>query len=135
MEKSKPTDIFLGRLSLLTEQVVAAAAASEIKTGKRIGLGWNMKKLEFSQFGRQKCEHRIIPLEGPGGTGMGACFDDAYHMNPRKCKCFPFWVICQQRAGLGPSLSGCAEQKEEKHTDAVFRRIEQSVSSVLQGDP
>lgn len=43
-----------------------------------------MKKLEFSQFGRQKCGHEIVPLEGPGGSGMGACFDDVYCMNPRK---------------------------------------------------
>lgn len=43
-----------------------------------------MKKLEYSQFGRQKCGHTIIPLEGPGGSGMGACFDDAYSMNPRE---------------------------------------------------
>jgi len=42
-----------------------------------------MKKLEHSQFGRQKCGHSIIPLEGPGGSGMGACFDDVYCMNPR----------------------------------------------------
>jgi len=73
-----------GRLSLLTEDVVSAAAASEIKTGKRVGLGWSMKKLEFSQFGRQKCGHSIIPLDGPGGSGMGACFDDVYNMNPRE---------------------------------------------------
>jgi hypothetical protein len=79
-----------GRLSLLTPEVVSAAAASEIKTGRRVGLGWDMKKLEYSQFGRQKCDHSIIPLEGPGGSGMGACFDDAYSMNPRR-----FVRLCQ----------------------------------------
>jgi hypothetical protein len=68
----------------LTPEVVLAATTSEVKTGRRVGLGWDMKKLEYSQFGRQKCEHTIIPLEGPGGSGMGACFDDSYSMNPRK---------------------------------------------------
>lgn len=47
-------------------------------------------KLEYSQFGRQKCKHEILPLWGPGGSGYGACFDDAYAMNPRKW--FLFWV-------------------------------------------
>jgi len=45
-----------------------------------------MKKLEYSQFGRQKCGHKIIALEGPGGSGLGACFDDVYDMNPRKSR-------------------------------------------------
>lgn len=73
-----------GRLSLQTPEVVSAAAASEIKTGRRVGLGWDMTKLEHSQFGRQKCGHTIIPLMVPGGPGLGACFDDSYAMNPRK---------------------------------------------------
>jgi hypothetical protein len=72
-----------GRLSLLTEDVVSAAATSGIKIGRRVGLGWDMRKLEFSQFGRQSCQHRIIALQGPGGSGLGACFDDVYEMNPR----------------------------------------------------
>jgi hypothetical protein len=74
----------LGRLNLLTPAVVAAAAQSEIKTGQRVGLNWDMMKLEYSQFGRQKCKHEILPLWGPGGSGYGACFDDAYAMNPRE---------------------------------------------------
>jgi hypothetical protein len=74
----------LGRLSLLTPNVVVAAAQSEIQTGERVGLGWDMTKLEYSQFGRQKCKHEIIPLWGPGGIVHGACFDDSYSMNPRE---------------------------------------------------
>ena len=69
-------------MSLLTPEVVSGAAASEIKTGKRVGLGWDMKKLEYSQFGRQKCGHKVISLNGPGGQGFA--FDDEYSMNPRK---------------------------------------------------
>jgi len=34
----------LGRLSILTEEIVSAAAASEIKTGRRVGLGWDLTK-------------------------------------------------------------------------------------------
>jgi hypothetical protein len=77
----------------LTEDVVAKAAAEEIKTGRRVGLGWDMTKLEHSQFGRQKCQHRIIALEGPGGSGLGACFDDVYEMNPRRSLAPLFPVI------------------------------------------
>ena len=59
-----------------------------------------MKKLEYSQFGRQKCGHTIIPLNGSGGSGWGACFDDAYNMNPRgSLFLLPFSII------LGPSRS------------------------------
>lgn len=74
----------IGRLSLLTPEVVSAASASEIKTGVRVGLGWDMTKLEYSQFGRQKCGHTIIPLGVPGSELYGKCFDDAYAMNPRE---------------------------------------------------
>lgn len=52
-----------------------------------------MTKLEHSQFGRQKCQHRIIALEGPGGSGLGACFDDVYEMNPRRCFIMPFIMV------------------------------------------
>jgi hypothetical protein len=95
-----------GRLSLLTEDVVSAAAASEIKTGRRIGLGWSMRKLEHSQFGRQKCKHGIIALNGPGGSGLGACFDDVYEMNPRE-----LWQLPLSRfALLLPHVESCARR-------------------------
>lgn len=73
--------IFKGRLTLLTPEVVSAAAASEVKTGQRVGLGWDLRKVEYSQFGRQNFYHRIIPL--PSSSGLGTCFDDAYSFNPR----------------------------------------------------
>ncbi|KAG4424501.1 hypothetical protein IFR04_002379 [Cadophora malorum] len=94
----------LGRLSLLTPEVVSAAAASEIKTGRRVGLGWDMTKLEYSQFGRQKCGHTIIPLLVPGGPGLGACFDDAYSMNPQQSSQWDgFRHYSQPRDPKGPS--------------------------------
>jgi hypothetical protein len=52
-----------------------------------VGLNWDMLKLEYSQFGRQSCRHEIVPLVGPGGSGLGACFDDVFEMNPRE------WVL------------------------------------------
>jgi hypothetical protein len=75
--------------------VVAAAAREEIRTGERVGLNWDMLKLEYSQFGRQSCRHEIVPLVGPGGSGLGACFDDVFEMNPREWVLwFPFFCVC-----------------------------------------
>jgi len=96
----------LGRLSILTPEIVSSAAASEIKTGIRVGLGWDMTKLEYSQFGRQKCGHEIIPLWGPGGIGFGACFDDAYSMNPQQSSQWDgFRHYSQPRNPSNPSTS------------------------------
>jgi hypothetical protein len=36
----------LGMLRLLTPEVVAAAAQSEIRTGRRVCLNWDLEKLE-----------------------------------------------------------------------------------------
>ncbi|KAF5869362.1 uncharacterized protein Bfra_011169 [Botrytis fragariae] len=96
----------IGRLSLLTPGIVSSAATSEIKTGRRVGLGWDMTKLEYSQFGRQKCGHKIIPLNGPGGSGYGACFDDVYHMNPQQSSQWDgFRHYSQPRNTSDPSTS------------------------------
>ena len=65
-----------------------------------------MKKLEYSQFGRQKCGHTIIALNGPGGSGWGACFDDVYNMNPRgSLSLLPFSVILGSSPSLSPNHS------------------------------
>jgi hypothetical protein len=32
-------------------------------------------------------------LYGPGGTGLGACFDDVYEMNPRTFKPFQLKLL------------------------------------------
>ncbi|KAK2814039.1 hypothetical protein FQN50_000443 [Emmonsiellopsis sp. PD_5] len=66
----------LGKLALLTPEVVAEAAV-EIKTGKRVTLGWEMTKLELANLNRQPCQHHIISLLN------GLAFDDVYIMNPR----------------------------------------------------
>lgn len=50
----------LGMLNLLTPETVAAAAASEIRTGIRVSLDWELDKPLIPHFGRQNFEHRII---------------------------------------------------------------------------
>lgn len=67
----------LGRLVLLTPERVASAAQTQIKTGIRVNLGWDLNKLEFACFNRQPCELKMVPLLD------GVAFDDIYVMNPR----------------------------------------------------
>jgi hypothetical protein len=50
----------LGALNLLTPEVVAQAAASEIKTGQRVSLDWHMNKPSFPSFGREPFEHTMV---------------------------------------------------------------------------
>ncbi|CAG7917574.1 unnamed protein product [Penicillium olsonii] len=68
----------LGKLAILTPEVVAAASASEIKCGRRVTMGWDMTKLDYPNLNRQPCHHSIIPLLG------GIAFDDVYTMNPQQ---------------------------------------------------
>jgi kynurenine formamidase len=68
----------LGKLALLTPDIVANAAAQEIRTGRRVTLGWELTKLETAGFGRQPCEHNIIPLFA------GVAYDDVYTFNPQQ---------------------------------------------------
>lgn len=68
----------LGKLSLLTPDVVAASAASEIRSGKRVSLNWELTKLENVGLGRQNWEHEIVPLFD------GIAFDDVYTFNPQQ---------------------------------------------------
>ena len=70
----------LGKLAILTPEVVAAASASEIRCGRRVTMGWEMTKLDFPNLNRQPCHHQIVPLLG------GVAFDDIYTMNPRKLR-------------------------------------------------
>ena len=68
----------LGKLALLTKECVREAA-QEILTGHRVGLNWDLKKLEFPGYGRITCSHKVVPLLD------GEAFDDEYTFNPRKC--------------------------------------------------
>ncbi|PHH89204.1 hypothetical protein CDD83_6508 [Cordyceps sp. RAO-2017] len=67
----------LGRLVLLTPEVVAYAAQSCIKTGLRVSLNWDLNKLETANFNRSPTQHHIFSLLG------GVAFDDLYIMNPQ----------------------------------------------------
>ncbi|EER22860.1 hypothetical protein CPC735_021590 [Coccidioides posadasii C735 delta SOWgp] len=67
----------LGKLALLTPEVVANAA-KEIKTGRRVTLGWEMTKLELANLNRHPCQHHIISLLD------GVAFDDVYVFNPQQ---------------------------------------------------
>lgn len=68
----------LGRLCLLTPDVVAAAAASCIRTGQRVALNWDLTKLDIANFNRAPTQHHIMSLLG------GAGFDDVYIFNPQQ---------------------------------------------------
>ncbi|KAL1889885.1 hypothetical protein Sste5346_008609 [Sporothrix stenoceras] len=68
----------LGRLCLLTPDVVASAAASCIRTGKRVALNWDLTKLDIANFNRAPTQHHIMSLLG------GAGFDDVYIFNPQQ---------------------------------------------------
>lgn len=100
----------LGKLAILTPEVVAAASASEIRCGRRVTMGWEMTKLDFPNLNRQPCHHQIVPLLG------GVAFDDIYTMNPREYRgilLFPFrfflsffffnniLIICQSKVASG----------------------------------
>lgn len=67
----------LGRLVLLTSERVLDAAKTQINTGIRVNLGWDLNKLEYACFNRQPCELKMVPLLD------GFAFDDIYTMNPR----------------------------------------------------
>ncbi|GAB1202340.1 hypothetical protein APSETT445_000952 [Aspergillus pseudonomiae] len=67
----------LGKLAILTPEVVAKAASTEIKTGRRVTMGWDLTKLNYPNLNRQPCQHKIVPLLG------GVAYDDIYTMNPR----------------------------------------------------
>ncbi|KAJ5161479.1 hypothetical protein N7492_006871 [Penicillium capsulatum] len=68
----------LGMLRLLTPDVVAAAAQTQIKTGERVCLNWDIENLTPPGFGRKPFEHRIK------WVAEGVAFDDEYHFNPQQ---------------------------------------------------
>lgn len=68
----------LGRLILLTPEVVAYAAATCIKSGKRTSLAWNLEKLEIANFNRQPIQHYVVSILN------GLAFDDVIIFNPQQ---------------------------------------------------
>jgi hypothetical protein len=68
----------LGRLVILTDDIVAQAAKSCIRTGHRESLNWDLTKLEMANFNRAPTQHLIVSLLG------GVAFDDLYIFNPQQ---------------------------------------------------
>lgn len=68
----------LGRLAILTPEIVADAAKSCIRTGIRVSLNWDLTKLDIANFNRAPTQHHVISLLG------GVAFDDVYIFNPQQ---------------------------------------------------
>ncbi|KAH0841820.1 hypothetical protein FOPE_06970 [Fonsecaea pedrosoi] len=69
----------LGMLRYLTPEHVEGAARSEIRTGERVCLNWEMTKLETPGFGREPVVHEIKSI--PNYEGIA--WDDVWHFNPQ----------------------------------------------------
>nr|XP_036586417.1 uncharacterized protein CTRU02_03802 [Colletotrichum truncatum]KAF6796824.1 hypothetical protein CTRU02_03802 [Colletotrichum truncatum] len=70
----------LGALNLLTPAVVAAAAASEIRTGDRVSLDWSLNNPSQPSFDRAPFESKLVnrtKIDGEGRTVN----DDILHFN------------------------------------------------------
>ncbi|KAJ6120599.1 hypothetical protein N7523_004879 [Penicillium sp. IBT 18751x] len=68
----------LGMLRILTPEIVAAAARTQIQTGERVCLNWDIENLTPPGFGRKPFEHTIK------WVAPGVAFDDEYHFNPQQ---------------------------------------------------
>lgn len=68
----------LGMLRILTPDVVADAARTQIQTGERVCLNWALEELNPPGFGRKRFEHRIK------WVAPDNAFDDEYHFNPQQ---------------------------------------------------
>ena len=58
----------LGTLNMLTPDVVVAASRSEIRTGERVSLDWQLTKPSYPSYSRPPFEHRIIKKEDKTGS-------------------------------------------------------------------
>lgn len=68
----------LGRLVIVTPEMVAAAARQCIRSGRRTTLCWDMNQLNVANFDRQPAQHHIVSLLN------GIAFDDVYVFNPQQ---------------------------------------------------
>ena len=73
-------DDALGTLNLLTPAVVAAAAASEIKTGDRVSLDWSLNKPSQPSFDRQSFHWEFRSRKAADGDERSVN-DDIVHFN------------------------------------------------------
>ncbi|KAJ5902090.1 hypothetical protein N7495_002618 [Penicillium taxi] len=86
----------LGMLRLLTPEVVAHAAQTQIKTGERVCLNWDLENLTPPGFGRKSFEHKIK------WVAEGVAFDDEYHFNPQQSS---QWDGLRHHNGPAPTTS------------------------------
>ncbi|KAJ0159296.1 hypothetical protein CTA2_9968, partial [Colletotrichum tanaceti] len=70
----------LGALNLLTPAVVAAAAASEIRSGERVSLDWSLDNPSQPSFDRPPFQSRLVNRAHPSGEGR-TVNDDVLHFN------------------------------------------------------
>ncbi|KAL2828436.1 hypothetical protein BDW59DRAFT_170938 [Aspergillus cavernicola] len=68
----------LGMLRILTPEIVANAARTQIQTGERVCLNWGLENLNPPGFGRKPFEHKVK------WVAEGVAFDDEYHFNPQQ---------------------------------------------------
>ena len=73
-------DDCLGALNLLTSDVVAAAAASEIRVGDRVSLDWRLDLPSHSSFERAPFEWKLQNRTKPGASHR-TVNDDTVHFN------------------------------------------------------
>ncbi|MDI1490406.1 MAG: hypothetical protein OHK93_001609 [Ramalina farinacea] len=69
----------LGMLRYLTPAHVAEVVKSEVQTGERVCLNWDMTKLETPGFNRIACQHEIVSI--PNHEGIA--WDDVWRFNPQ----------------------------------------------------
>ncbi|KAL2865406.1 uncharacterized protein BJX67DRAFT_373262 [Aspergillus lucknowensis] len=65
-------------LRILTPDIIANAARTQIQTGERACLNWGMEDLNPPGFGRKPFEHSV------NWVVKGVAFDDEYHFNPQQ---------------------------------------------------
>ncbi|KAF3801999.1 putative transporter [Colletotrichum gloeosporioides] len=70
----------LGALNLLTPAIVAAAAASEIRTGDRVSLDWSLNNPSQPSFDRAPFESKLVNRAHPNGEKR-TVNDDILHFN------------------------------------------------------
>ncbi|SMR58430.1 unnamed protein product [Zymoseptoria tritici ST99CH_1E4] len=58
---------------------VAQVVKSEVRTGERVCVNWEMTRLETPGFNRFRCEHEIVPI--PNYEGIA--WDDIWRFNPQ----------------------------------------------------
>ncbi|KAL3456899.1 hypothetical protein BJX64DRAFT_281019 [Aspergillus heterothallicus] len=68
----------LGMLRILTPDIIANAARTQIQTGERVCLNWDLENLSPPGFKRKPFEHKVK------WVAEGIAFDDEYHFNPQQ---------------------------------------------------